>query len=214
MRATRAYIAGFGTSGSLLAGAALMFLFASAFVAFRGWPSVADQGSPVPVSVPQLQGSGSPAYRSLLAAAGLRPPVAGTSFVSRGARTAAGHAGVRHATGGTRLNGVLDAHGRSSAPSTAGPHPTPDPGPGACSTGCTHPINNGDPIRNTVTGATETAGNAVNNTVTTVKKLLPSGTAGSAGSAVSKTGSTVTHAVGGTVKTVTGAVGSATSGLP
>src|SRR5690242_459413 len=38
MRATRAYLAGFGTSGSLLAGAAALFLLGSAIIAFKGWP--------------------------------------------------------------------------------------------------------------------------------------------------------------------------------
>src|SRR5437764_4042396 len=42
----RGYLAGFGTSGSLLAGAAVMFILASALVAFRGWPHVGTQPSP------------------------------------------------------------------------------------------------------------------------------------------------------------------------
>ncbi len=50
-RATRAYLAGVGTSGSLLAGAALMFIVASAMVAFHGWPHVAAQPSPAEVVV-------------------------------------------------------------------------------------------------------------------------------------------------------------------
>ena len=45
VRATRAYIAGFGTAGSLLAGAAVMFVLASAVVSFRGWPQVGGQPS-------------------------------------------------------------------------------------------------------------------------------------------------------------------------
>ncbi|MFZ0381890.1 MAG: hypothetical protein WAL38_28950, partial [Solirubrobacteraceae bacterium] len=50
-RATRAYLAGIGTSGSLLAGAALMFIVASALVAFHGWPHVGAQPSPAEVVV-------------------------------------------------------------------------------------------------------------------------------------------------------------------
>jgi hypothetical protein len=46
MRATRAYVAGFGTAGSVLAGAAVLFVVASAVVAFRGWPKIAGQQSP------------------------------------------------------------------------------------------------------------------------------------------------------------------------
>jgi hypothetical protein len=50
-RVARAYLAGFGTSGSLLAGAAVMFILASALVAFRGWPHVSAQPSPGEVVV-------------------------------------------------------------------------------------------------------------------------------------------------------------------
>jgi hypothetical protein len=58
MRASRAYIAGFGTAGSLLAGAAVAFVLASAVVAFRGWPQVADQASPASVVLaPRLEAS-------------------------------------------------------------------------------------------------------------------------------------------------------------
>jgi hypothetical protein len=54
VRATRAYLAGFGTSGSLLVGAAAMFVLASAIVAFHGWPSVASSEKIAHVSVPQV----------------------------------------------------------------------------------------------------------------------------------------------------------------
>jgi len=37
VHSARAYLASFGTTGSLLAGAALTFMVASALVAFRGW---------------------------------------------------------------------------------------------------------------------------------------------------------------------------------
>ena len=47
MRATRAYIAGFGTAGSVLAGCAVLFVVASAVVAFNGWPKIAAQAAPV-----------------------------------------------------------------------------------------------------------------------------------------------------------------------
>ncbi len=50
-RSARPYLPGFGTSGSLLAGAALMFVLASALVAFRGWPHLGTQPSPGEVVV-------------------------------------------------------------------------------------------------------------------------------------------------------------------
>jgi hypothetical protein len=50
-RTARAFLAGLGTSGSLLICLALMFIVASALVAFRGWPHVAAQPSPGEVVV-------------------------------------------------------------------------------------------------------------------------------------------------------------------
>jgi len=46
MQAARAYLAGVGSTGSLLAVAALVFIVASALVAFHGWPHVAAQQPP------------------------------------------------------------------------------------------------------------------------------------------------------------------------
>lgn len=45
MRLTRAYMAGFGTAGSLLAGASVLFVMATAVVSYRGWPQVANAGT-------------------------------------------------------------------------------------------------------------------------------------------------------------------------
>jgi hypothetical protein len=66
-RATSAYLAGIGTSGSLLAGAALMFILASALVAFRGWPHLGAQPAPgeVIVSQSRVPPSVSPSARRL-----------------------------------------------------------------------------------------------------------------------------------------------------
>ena len=49
VRANRAYLAGFGTAGSMLAGASVLFVLASAVVAFRGWPQVGEQSPPTTV---------------------------------------------------------------------------------------------------------------------------------------------------------------------
>ncbi len=51
MRSPRAYLAAFGTSGSLLAVAALAFVFASAYVSVRGFPQVSAAGSPTSVTI-------------------------------------------------------------------------------------------------------------------------------------------------------------------
>ncbi|MBV9473991.1 MAG: hypothetical protein JO206_13560 [Solirubrobacterales bacterium] len=58
MRATRAYLAGLGTTGSLLGAAALLFFLASGFVAFHGWPQAGAQAAPGAVT---LGGGSSPA---------------------------------------------------------------------------------------------------------------------------------------------------------
>lgn len=70
MRATRAYIAGFGTAGSLLAGAAMVFVLASAVVAFRGWPQVGSNAAPASIVMARPHISApSPTQARLLAAA-------------------------------------------------------------------------------------------------------------------------------------------------
>jgi hypothetical protein len=81
LRALRAYLPGFGTAGSLLAGAVLMFVVASALVAFRGWPHVGAQPSPgeVVVNPAPTAAAGSTSGRRLAAftagpAAGLARP--------------------------------------------------------------------------------------------------------------------------------------------
>src|SRR5437588_751064 len=107
VRATRAYLAGLGTSGSLLAGAAAMFVLASAIVAFRGWPQVGDQPAPVAVQAAHATVGAAPSRADrLLIAATAR---AGTA-------TAAGSGGVRAATGAP----VGRGNPGGSAGSTAG----------------------------------------------------------------------------------------------
>src|SRR5690349_8905016 len=69
MRATRAYIAGAGTTGSLLAGAAIVFVLASALVAFHGWPDIATPGSAAPLVVSSPQAAGGSATSQRVAAA-------------------------------------------------------------------------------------------------------------------------------------------------
>src|SRR4030088_3097847 len=66
MRAQRAYIAGFGTAGSLVAGAAMVFVLASTVVAFRGWPQVSAEPSLATlVASPQRATTSSPTGRRL-----------------------------------------------------------------------------------------------------------------------------------------------------
>src|SRR5437763_11910632 len=107
----RGYLAGFGTSGSLLAGAAVMFILASALVAFRGWPHVGAQPSPgeVVVSPSPTAAAGSPSGRRLaLFTAG---PAAGVA-------APAAAAGARRVPGAGR-GGVAAPHGSLGRPATA-----------------------------------------------------------------------------------------------
>jgi len=72
-------MAGFGTAGSLLAGAAVAFVLVSAVVAFRGWPQVGDQSPPTAVVV------ASQPVQSSIRSVRLQGPGAGAGYVA-GAR--------------------------------------------------------------------------------------------------------------------------------
>jgi hypothetical protein len=105
LRGARAYLPGFGTSGSLLAGAVLMFIVASALVAFRGWPHVGAQPSPgeVVVSPSPATGAGSPSARRLAlfttgAVAGIAAPAP------------AAPAGIRAVPGAGRVGASAPPH--------------------------------------------------------------------------------------------------------
>jgi hypothetical protein len=208
VRATRAYLAGFGTSGSLLAGAALMFLLASAFVAFQGWPAVAGQSSPVSVSIPRVAaGAGSRDSRVLAAFSGAHP-----GATAQGAR-AGGRAGSLAVQGG-RLH-------RASSHTLVTPVSS-DPGPGTGTTNSTHTGScsgcGGGPggqvlsaVKQAVSNTASGAGSAVGNAVSTVEKLLPkSGVGGTVTHVVTASGNTA----GQVVTTTQSVVKSLTGGLP
>jgi hypothetical protein len=74
VRTTRAYLAGLGTAGAIIVGAALVFVLASAVVAFRGWPNADGVDSPARVVVSAPARSDTPAARRLASlVAGSRP---------------------------------------------------------------------------------------------------------------------------------------------
>ena len=60
---TGAYMAGFGTAGSLLACAAVLFVIATGVVAFQGWPDLANAPSPASVQLDVPSGAGQPTER-------------------------------------------------------------------------------------------------------------------------------------------------------
>jgi hypothetical protein len=102
MRASRAYIAGFGTTSILVASSLLLLAVVSALVAFRGWPDtgftenisslVVDEPQRVEVDGPvQVAQNASPAA----AAVGISPVPGTAAAGSLGARTlSAGRAGA------------------------------------------------------------------------------------------------------------------------
>src|SRR5579884_2402246 len=108
VRGIRSDLAGLGTYGSLVAGAALLFLVASAIVAFRGWPQVIN----------------GPATTVVASAAG---PLAHSAAPSRTARrlavvlrrrsATAGRAAVR----GTTVTRRRASGSRGAAPTAPGP---------------------------------------------------------------------------------------------
>lgn len=215
VRATRAYLAGFGTSGSLLAGAALLFILASAIVAFRGWPQVATQPSTAVVTVP----ASSPAatshdpgrLRAVLAARAVATP----------RNSPRGHAVSRRSRTGTVAPGggsTPSAGGGSNAPIATSANRG---APGTCSgAGCAVSTSQG-----TVSGVTTTAaqtisnagsavGSAVNNTAGAVAGAV-SGTSPQAAGAVQGAGNTAAGTVSGATTTASGtvtAVGNALGG--
>lgn len=84
---------GFGTAGSILAGAAALFLLGSAIVAFRGWPRVAGQASPAAVQLGGGPVYGSPVSRRLRAVTTAVPAL--RAPLSRGVRRGGRRAPVR-----------------------------------------------------------------------------------------------------------------------
>lgn len=197
-RATRGYLAGIGTSGSLLAGAVLMFILASALVAFRGWPHVAAQPSPgeVVVSPRPASAFASSAGRRLTLLAAPAPAGLATGAARRAAgRVGAGLPAARRGPGaGTRqsIGTPASTSLASSAPAVpAGGGSAAQSGCGSCGSGS--PPSPAPALQQVTSGL----GNVV------------AGAGSTVGSAVQQT----TGAVGGAVGTVSPAVGSTVSGV-
>jgi hypothetical protein len=183
VRATRAYLAGFGTSGSLLAGAVLMFLLASALVAFRGWPEVAAQSPVVNVAAPHLRVSGSSRASRILQAA-----LAGAGHGAAATSAAAAGGGAAGQAAGGGGSGVGDGRG-SGGPAAGGGGTTVAQQPPPCtSSGC--PANQTTLFNQLLAGASSTVKSV---TQTTTGKL-----------------GTVTQTVAGVIKKL-GATGTATA---
>jgi hypothetical protein len=211
-RSARGYLAGFGTSGSLLAVAALLFIVASAMVAFRGWPHVGAQPSPgeVVVSPRPTGAAGSPVSRRLAA---ISAAPASATAGTRGAARAGARPGIGRG-GGSAPPGSI---GR---PVTASiPIGTPNAGGGAvpCSQGCgatAAPVPSPSPVQpvqqavQQTTGALEGVVSRAGNQVGAVV----SGTGNRVGSVVQQGTGAVSGAVHSVSPPAAGAVGGVGSG--
>jgi hypothetical protein len=126
VQATRAYLAGLGTAGSIVVGASLVFVLASAVVAFRGWPDATAAGAPAQVVLSVPARAQTPVARRLVALGTRRPsgsrvsksaaalhrrPARGAGSAARGAGssvgTLGGPSGTRGAAPGTQPVTVL-----------------------------------------------------------------------------------------------------------
>ena len=218
MRATRGYLAGFGTSGSLLAGAAAMFVLASAIVAFQGWPQVGGQPAPVSVSVRSASVGSAPSRAGRLL----------TAATARGAATAvAGTAANGAAPGRVAQPGHVAGLGRGAqpagGPSSGGTPVANSPGsiasqnaaPSVCSS-CAQPVSPppavqsaGGTVAQSVSSTGQSVGSSVSNTAGSVASGL-SGTSPTAANAVGSAGSTAGSAVSTTANTAASTVNSLT----
>lgn len=211
VRATRAYLAGFGTSGSLLAGAALMFVLASAIVAFHGWPQIGDQTSVPNVAAPRVAlASSSPTGRILQAALSSRVRLAGLPGAGPQIGNGAGGGGSTGDRAGSSDSAAGPGTGSATGKgTTSGSRP---------SSPCVQPVcASSIPTAVPVDGLTGTAGSVVSQSGAQAGSTLSdaSGAASGAVSGVSPpVGGTLNQAggsAGGTVTTVSSTVAGAVS---
>ncbi len=191
-RSAREYLAGFGTSGSLLAGAALMFILASTMVAFRGWPHVGAQPSPgeVVVSPRPTAATGSPVARRLAVIAAAPGAAAGIGALAR-----TGVARVRPGGALGAPRGTQQAIGQPASTSRPGPVAAPTLTAGSAAPACCSSAGSGSGSGSAGSGS---------GPLQPVQQAIKQ-TTGALGRVVSGTG----NQVGSTVQQTTGAVGSA-----
>lgn len=207
-RSARGYLAGFGTSGSLLAVAALLFIVASAMVAFRGWPHAGGQPSPgeVVISPRPTAAARSPVSRRLAA---ISAAPASAAAGTRGAAGTGAHPGIGRGGGSA-------PHGSIGRPVTASiPVGTPNVGGGAvpCSDGCGTPAapvpspSRVQPVQQAIQQTTGALGGVVSGVGNQVGSVVHQGT-GAVSGAVQPVSPPAAGAVGsvgsGAEKTVTG----------
>lgn len=205
VRASRAYLAGFGTSGSLLAGAALLFVLSSAIVAFRGWPQIAT--GPAAVSVVSARSAGPGRVAPRLAAILKSRLVTGGAAVAPpfGHRRALGVRGafvkrVPVSSIGAPVSGTASAVRPAGAPCAASACTKPG-GPGLVSA-----------LTNSVAQAVTSIGSAAGSGVSAASGAVGASVSGAspqAATAVQSAGSSAGNGISGTATTVAGTVSQA-----
>ena len=200
MRTTRALIAGFGTTGTLVAAAACVFVVASAVVAFNGWPSgigdridslfVKDQPAvPFDSPGPQVVASAATAAAGTVTAVPTGPVVAGPGSGGGRVRPGANGSPRGGAAPGSGTSGDVPAGGTTTAAGSGGGGGTGLPGvpdPGGATSGV------GGAVQNT----THDVGGAVSNTTNQVGQTV-GGVNQPLGNTVIQTGSNVQNTVTG-----------------
>jgi hypothetical protein len=200
MRTTRALFAGLGTTGSLVAAAAGVFLVASAVIAFKGWPgtgftdridSLFVKDAPPPVAWDK-RGTQVAAASAGTAAAAVAGTAAGPTFgapgVILGNNGGAQRGGAVRLPGGTLVSTGPSGPGTVGTPTTGGGALPSLPGPD------TSPVQNG--AADTVQQTGSTLGNTVRQTTGTVGNTV----GGPAGDTVTQTGNSVGSTVDNTTK--------------
>jgi hypothetical protein len=201
MRTTRALFAGLGTTGSLVAAAAGVFLVASAVIAFKGWPgtgftdridSLFVKDAPPPVAWDK-RGTQVAAASAGTAAAAVAGTAAGPTFGTPGV-VLGDNGGVR--PGGTvRLPGGTLVSTGPSGPGTVG---TPTTGGGAALPSL--PAPDTSPVQNGAADTVQQTGSTLGNTVRQTTGTVGNTVGGPAGDTVTQTGNSLGSTVDNTTK--------------
>lgn len=211
VRSPRAWLAGLGTTGSLLAGAALMFILASAIVGFRGWPQVGAPAAPANVVVtPAATRSAGPSRTARRLALLTAAPVGGRATGPGVAtRPAAGHGVGTSATLGTTGRSVTSPGSLTSGSGAPGSGSgSGSSGSGAAGVGSSCAADN---CGSTLTGGSGGGGGATGPVQPTVHQVATGlgNTVASTGNATSTVVQQTTSAVAGTVSTISPQLGTA-----
>lgn len=210
VRATRSYLAGAGTSGSLLAGAAVLFLIGSAIVAFRGWPQIATGPVTSNVAAAPLAAHSRPVARPKTAFVTQRRAAVRGGSAAGGTRGALAHrrTAVKAVTIGsvkTTAPGSGSGSGGSGG-SAGGSPPAGTAGCGCGGSGTTGPRK----VFTTIARTVSNVGNDVGQQITGISGAVAgpvSSASPQAGSAVGQAGatlgSTVTSATNSVANTIT-----------